>query len=159
MMYTPKHYRLQEWFPKEFFGKMFPIYAERMWTAIDYRALITADRLRERYDTPFIMNTWYSERMIELYGNHQWRGYRDWTCPYLKKGVDTLNLSQHQWGRAQDSVPIGVIDVEEIRNDIINNPFHKDFKYIKGIELDVTWLHLDYRNWDKLNEGLFLFGV
>jgi len=50
-------------------------------------------------------------------------------------------------------------DVEEIRNDIINNPFHKDFKYIKGIELDVTWLHLDYRNWDKLNEGLFLFGV
>lgn len=153
-MYKPNHFKLQEWFPERYFKDLFPIYGELLWLVIDYRALITADRLRERYDTPFIMNTWFSKSMISMYGRHQWRGFRDFTSPYVENNTAFGNISQHRFGRAQDSVPVSDVSVEEIRNDILNDPFHEDFKYIKCIEVDVNWLHLDYRNWDKLNNGI-----
>jgi len=154
-MYKPKHFKLQEWFPPSYFKAMFPIYGDLLWSVIDYRALITSDRLRERYDTPFIMNTWFSNSMMDMYGVHQWRGYRDEHSPYVKNPNSTFgNISQHRFGRAQDSVPVSGVSVKEIRKDIMNDPFHEDFKYIKCIEVDVDWLHLDYRNWDKLNKGI-----
>lgn len=158
-MYVPEHYKLEEWFPPFFFNKMFPYYGKRMWEFMDNRILITADEIRKKYDCPFIMNTWFSDSMIEMYGLHQWRGFRDESCPYLKnEDTDPFGtLSIHRRAGAQDSVPIGDISVEEIREDILKHPFRQPFQYITGVELNVNWLHIDVRNWNKRKWGLKTF--
>jgi len=158
-MYVPEHFKLQGWFPPFFFNKLFPHYGIRLWEYLDNRILITADEIRKRYNCPFIMNTWFSESMMEAYGLHQWRGYRDEFCPYLKKEkIDPFkNLSMHGKGSAQDSVPVGNISVEEIREDILRHPFKQPFQYITGLELDVSWLHIDCRNWNKRKYGIKTF--
>jgi hypothetical protein len=46
--------------------------------------------------------------------------------------------------------------IDLIREDILQNKYPDDFKYITCIEMDVSWLHIDCRNYDKLNNGIKL---
>jgi len=89
------------------------------------------------------MNTWYWN------GRHQYRGFRDFNSSIGAK------LSQHKFGRANDLI-FTEENVENVRKDILADPFHPDFVHITCIEADVSWLHFDVRNHDKEREGILI---
>lgn len=158
-MYKPEHFELRELLSEHYWRTMWPLYGDRLWQIFDERLLITMDRIRERYQCAFIMNTWFKNSLVIAYKYHEWRGYRDHTSEYVEKnGSEGYgNISQHRFGRAADMVPTG-LPAAEIRTQIINSPNHEDFKYITAIEKDVSWLHIDVRNHDKEKHGIKIFG-
>lgn len=150
-MYIPEYFDIREWFPEKFFKKYYPIYGKRLWMVIDKEVLMTGDGLRSHYGA-FLMNTWWSPRLIQQYGYHQWRGYRNPTC---RIGA---TLSQHRFGRAGDLVPL-YVSADEIRNDAIAFPDSPYFKYITCIEepspgKPMGWFHYDKRNWNRGTSGI-----
>lgn len=139
MSYIPKHFVIEEITSPDICDPLNP----NQWFLFDNRILWTADQLRKRYGK-LICNTW------SWNGMHTFRGFRPWACQ-----VGSRN-SQHKLGRALDLIPIEV-DVDEIRNEIIANPNREEFKYITAIESDVSWLHIDCRNYNKARNGLLVF--
>ena len=142
-MYTPKRFQLHELLPEDFYKKN-KVYGHTLWYLFDDRLLRTADRLSIIYGG-MTANTWFTG------GIHQYRVWRPFDC---KVGAD---LSQHKWGRALDLIPINST-AEIIRQDILANPMSNEFRYITCIEKDISWLHIDVRNWDKINEGILIIG-
>jgi len=134
MYYKPDHFELHEVFPRHFY-KAHKHRGANLWFVFDQRILWTMDRLRKKFGR-IVINTWFWG------GNSQYRGFRPFNC-----GVGA-RFSQHKFGRAIDSVPLDY-PVEKIRNQIINEPGNPDFKYITCIEKNVSWLHIDVRNWNK----------
>lgn len=130
-MLKPEGFELYEWLPKDFYKQYYPIYGEKLWFMFDRGIKYSMDRIRKRYNCPFVMNDWYWG------GRNHFRGWRPMDC-----GVGAF-VSQHKFGRAADSKPVGKITIEEIRKDIIAEPWHDDFKYITRIEMDISWLHID----------------
>jgi len=142
-MYVPKHFVLEELLPRQiYFDLMREDKLDYAWGIFDDRILWTADALRIRYGK-MIVNTW------KWGGLSQFRGWRPFDC---KVGAD---WSQHKFGRALDLVPAEV-SVEKIRSDIKAEPFLEHFMYITCIEDNVSWLHFDCRNWDKIKDGLLI---
>lgn len=142
-MYIPKYFKLQEFFPKDYFNQTYSKLGERMWLLIDNRILWTADHLRERYG-PMIANDW----LWRVNNGNNYRGFRPSDCTI------GATFSQHRFGRALDC-KFKHVDVEEIRQEIIQNDAF-DFKYITTVEMDVSWLHFDCRNHDKKRLGIKL---
>ena len=131
-MYKCKHFTLEELLPKQFFSEFFPTHGDKLWQLFRPTALKTIDGLRECYGKMFC-NNW-------KWGGHlQFCGYRPPTC-----GVGSL-LSQHRFANAFDLHPQEV-SVLEIREDILNGKWPT----IRGLEVNVSWLHIDFRNSDHL---------
>jgi hypothetical protein len=108
----------------------------------DDRLLRTMDRLRRRYG-PMVANTWHWG------GNSQERG---WRHEATSTGAE---FSQHKYGRAVDLVPLRQgVTAELIRQDILADPFGSTFEHITCIELEVSWLHIDVRNHNKISQGV-----
>lgn len=126
MTYRCKHFEIRELVPELFWRK----HGERSWLALDDRALITLDALRQRYGKAVVNNYMFG-------GNFHQRGLRTMESEHYNP------LSQHSYGRAFD-VSFFTIDAEAVRQDIYKN-LHL-FPHIKGIEEGVTWLHFDTRN-------------
>jgi hypothetical protein len=143
-MYIPKYFKLQEFFPKDFFKKYHEKLGNVMWALIDNRILWTADVLRDRYG-PMIVNDWLWR--VDKHANN-YRGFRPRDC---KIGA---MFSMHRFGRALDC-KFRHVDVEEVRRDIKDNDSYT-FKHITTIEINVTWLHFDCRNHDKKRHGVKL---
>lgn len=137
-MFIPDCFELYELVPKDTYYQS--RYVSRLWGLFDDRLLKTIHNLRRRYGK-MAMNTWYWG------GEHQYRGWRNENCPIGAK------LSQHKYGRAGDLVPV-FITAKEIRKDILNDPWHDDFKHISCVEMEVPWLHIDCRNRDKRANGI-----
>jgi len=139
-MYIPQHFTLEEFFPEQFFRDYFPRYGQLLWSLFPTEVLWTQDRLRERYG-PCLINDWVAK------GHNRYRGYRPFDCPV------GATLSMHKFALAVDSefpdTPVG-----KIRQDILEDPWHETFKYIRCIESGVSWLHWDFRNHDKKNLGI-----
>lgn len=146
--YNPKHFTVQELVDTDTFTK----FGDQALTFLDCRLLYTLDRIRERYNAPTFINTWSLPGSIEglvLKTTLQFRGYRPVWYPL---GAEH---SQHRHGRASD-VNVLHVDVETIRQDILANPQHEDFKFITCIGQSNTFLHLDVRNWNKATNGILL---
>ena len=139
MSYIPKYFKIEEVTSPDICD---PLDANQ-WFLFDDRILWTADRIRSRYGK-IVCNTWLWN------GQHTFRGFRPWSCQVGSK------RSQHKLGRALDLIPIEVT-VDELRNEIIANPIREEFKFITAIESDVSWLHIDCRNYDKARNGLLIF--
>ena len=156
-MYTPEFFQLYELVPREFYPKDGDLNERiKTWWLLDDRLLWTIDRLRKRYGK-MICNDWfwrtpqdtalYSAWCRDLTIGNQYRGWRPPNCI-----VGSL-MSQHKWGRASDLIPVEVT-VDEIRKDIImNHNLFGDLQHIRAVEMNVSWLHIDVRNWytDKLH--------
>lgn len=136
MVYKCKYFDLKELFPPFIYNNT--ANKEVLWWLMDSRILITIDMLRDKYG-PILCNNW-EQGLRE-------RGFRD---PSTLTGA---KYSQHKHGRAVD-LSFYKTTVDAVRNDILNNPFAEEFKYITCVEIDVTWLHIDVRNWDKTNDGI-----
>jgi len=140
--YKPKYFSLKELVPEEFYHEN-KHRGDYLWTiCFDPRALWTADKLRERFGS-MTVNTWEWPNIKK----HQYRGYRPPSCTIGSK------LSQHRYGRALDLIPRD-IGSEIVRQEILKDPFCKDFQHITCLETDISWLHFDVRNWDKENNGI-----
>ena len=74
--------------------------------------------------------------------NYMWGGDRGWSGLRTKDSSYYSPTSQHSLGKAIDCI-FSAYDVEEVRQYILNNP--DEFPHIGGIELNVSWLHLDVR--------------
>ena len=110
---------------------------------LDPRLLKIADHIREEYG-PMICNTWWNKRLEERWGFHQWRGWRPRDC---KVGAAK---SQHKEGKALDLFPTaGKKLIAEIREDIRKGKFEW-MEPIKGLEMEVEWLHFDLRERESL---------
>jgi hypothetical protein len=138
-MFIPDYFELYELLPPDIYSK-YHGHPQKLWGMFDDRLLKTLHNIRHRYGK-MVMNTWHWG------GQNKYRGWRPWNT---QVGAE---LSQHKFGRAGDPVPVET-SAEDIRLDILADPFHPDFKYITGIEMGVAWLHIDVRNWNKTKYGI-----
>ncbi len=119
----------------------------RIWRLMDSRILWTLVEIRALFG-PIILNDYLWG------GDYHGRGYRDpialidHAC-FVKKGIIRAAwssfTSQHCLGNALDCIFKKIL-VSEVRQDIIQNSEREAYKYITGIEKEVTWLHIDSRN-------------
>ena len=103
---------------KECFPPDFPMH----WRYFDDRILKSADTLRE------------------VFGPLWCNGHGLTQCGFRTEGSKT---SQHRFGRALD-LHSSTHSPESIRKYIIRHP--GKFLYIKFLEIDISWCHIDVRN-------------
>jgi hypothetical protein len=140
-MYKPRFFLLEELaYPGLF--EAFPDAGERLWICFDPRALLTLDRMRERYG-PIIVNNWKSG------GDFSLSGLRP-----MDSRVGAA-LSQHKFGRAFDC-KFRRADPAEVRGDILSRPWSEAFEHITRIEdfQGMGWVHFDVANHDKKRWGI-----
>jgi len=144
--YRTEYFELYELLPKGIYNKYVKNYETALWGLFDERILWTADQLRKIYGR-MTANTW------KWGGRHQYRGYRPGNC---KIGAF---FSQHKYGRGIDLIP-SKYKAQNIRDDIKDDPYKEEFKYITCIEdfKGMSWIHMDSRNWDKRKNGLLIVG-
>lgn len=132
-------FKIQEYVPKE----VYDVHGEGAWTFIDIKLVASVDAIKERFPNgTMTINNW------SWGGNRNWSGLR--TPSALEYYSKTSQHSLHPVDlvfRAIDAVFSGY-DVEEIRQYIIDHP--EEFPYIKGIEMGVSWLHIDVRERDEV---------
>lgn len=143
--FKPDKFQLYEWLPEMFYMKFYPVYGENLWwMLLTYKIRYTAHKLRQRYG-PMTMNDWKWRKGDP--NKNQYRGYRPLDCKIGAK------LSQHKVGNALDA-KFKYVSSDQIRSDIIADPYHEDFKYITCLELNISWLHADCRPYDKKTHGI-----
>ena len=125
-----KYFDIRELVPENVFSDR----GEKSWQLIDDRLIVTLDAIRDRFG-PVVINTWHKG------GGRRECGLR------VPGGAYYRPYSQHSFGRAADCLFVKS-SVEDVREYIINNP--KEFPYVRGVELDVDWLHVDVRNYDEV---------
>ena len=127
-----KYFKLEELVDKKTFEEI----GEKAWELIDPRLIESIDAIKARFpEGSMTINSWLWN------GDRSWSGLRVAGSPYYSK------WSMHSWGKAVDAV-FSKYDVEVVRKYILNNP--KEFPHIKGVELGVSWLHVDVRNRDSV---------
>ena len=127
-----KYFKIHELVPPHIYNK----FKNKAWKFIDSRLIETIDTLKEIFNKgTMIINNYYWN------GGRKWSGLRTPESPYYSE------TSQHSLGNAVD-ILFSDYKVEEVRRYILNNI--DKFPYIKGMELDVSWLHIDTRNEDNL---------
>ncbi|QIB67177.1 hypothetical protein [Kineobactrum salinum] len=150
-MYIPKHFSVEEFVPELAYQER----GEQAWELLDERMLITADQCREEFGPTFV-NTWFSERLIAVYGRREWSGLR--TLGYYQSVHDDdafglhkylTSYSQHKYGRAFDAL-FRDTPADEARDYIRRHP--KQFPYLTAMETGTSWFHGDVRNVRKLME-------
>ena len=140
-MFIPDYFELYELLPPNIYNQ-YHAHPGKLWGMFDDRLLKTLHNLRHRYGK-MVMNTWYWG------GVYKERGWRPWNT------LTGAQFSQHKFGRAGDPIPVE-ISAEDIRQDILKDPFHPDFEHITCLEMNISWLHIDVRNHDKKKNGILL---
>lgn len=140
-MFIPAHFEIYELVPPNIYSR-YHTEVRKIWGMFDERILITAQNLRNRYGK-MVCNDWYWD------GKWKERGWRPWNT------LTGAQFSQHKFGRALDLIPTNT-DVEEIRRDILKDPNHPDFEHITCLEMNISWLHIDCRNYAKKYDGILL---
>ena len=131
MRYEPKYFAIEELMPLDAVDK----YGEsRCWWLMDDRILKAADLLREDFGA-MVINNW------NVGGNYSNSGFR--VPKYDRYSI----TSQHSHGRALDMKPKRC-SVDEIRIAIIED--RARYGAITGLEMGVSWLHIDCRNTEEL---------
>lgn len=133
--YRPEYFRLYELVSRAQYKKWEHY---KLWQRFDPRILAMADAIRVDFG-PMVVNTWFHG------GIHSRRGLRPFDS------LTGATHSQHKFGRALDLVPVKA-SANEIRDRIISYP--SDYRYITTVEMDVSWLHIDCRNWDVSKYGI-----
>ena len=153
-MYTPKYFSIEEIFPKNLVKQG---NHKQLWRLMDDRILWTADQLRKLFGTIIINDYMWG-------GKNQYRGFRDFQAlidlDYLSEHLDIIPkwssfTSQHCFGRALDCKFKNEL-VQDVRSFIIKNEDREEFKYITAIEKEVSWLHIDVRNYAGMHR-FFIF--
>ena len=134
MSYQPRYFGIHELMPPELVNT---VDEKILWMLFDERILMAADALRNRYG-PMCGNDW------KWGGSIRYRGFRP------RDYNQCSQFSQHFFGRGLDLVPEKV-SAEEIRKDLRDNfkvglNMYDGINYIRRIENNVNWLHIDNAN-------------
>ncbi len=125
-MIKAKYFSIEELVDRETFKKR----GDKAWQLIDDRLIYMIDALREKFG-PITINNW------NMGGDREWSGLRTSKSPYYSA------YSQHTFGRAADLIFKNALPCA-VRMEILDN---KDkYPYITGVELDISWVHIDIRN-------------
>ena len=130
--FSPKQFLPQEFLSKDIYIK----WQGKSWMFIDERLLKNYDAVREYLDKPVILNTWFSQSMVD-----RWR-FRSESGLRVPGMVVYSQTSQHSYGRAGDSV--GDWSYAQLRRDIMDSKLV--LPYPASFELDVNWFHMDVQN-------------
>lgn len=128
MIYKCVHFAIHELVPR----RIFEARGEKAWQLLDVNALITLDRLREKYG-PITVNNYYWG------GEREWSGLRTPNSPFYSL------TSQHTYGRAFDCL-FAETTADKVRTDLLINPNGLVAEFINTIEMGTSWLHFDTRN-------------
>jgi len=131
-MYKPNHFGIKELVPKSLYNK----YSSRgdnflFQVVFDERLLRVIDTIREEFGS-MTVNNW------SWGGPFQYRGIRPPDCTV------GAALSQHRFGRAVDMSPKN-ISPDDMRKQIIDDQNSDKWKDIGGLEMGITWFHVDVR--------------
>ncbi len=131
-----KNFKLTEFISKETWDK----YGHGALKYLDDRIIKTCQKLRDELGIPLTINNWHYG------GNRHESGLR-------VEGMKNYSpTSQHTFGRAVDIISAHM-SAEEMRQHIYNNRYN--YPYIKAIERNVSWLHIDCRYTNSNNFILF----
>ena len=131
MRYEPKYFAIEELVPKDALDK----YGEaRCWWMFDERILMAADLLREDFGA-LVCNDWNRG------GKFSHSGFR------IPKYDRYSITSQHAHGRALDLKPKRCT-AQKLREAILAD--RDRYSMITGLEMEVSWLHIDCRNYDGI---------
>ena len=129
---TSKYFVIQELVSEAIYNKR----GEKAWELLNPKLIKTMDTIKERFPLgTMTINNW------------KWGGTRDESGLRTAESGYYSPTSQHSLGNAIDAV-FNAYTAEEVRQDIINNP--SSYPYVKGIETDISWLHVDVRNRDTV---------
>ena len=128
-MAISKYFKAHELVPLQLFNLLNETLCMQM---VDDKLIVSIDAIKERFpDGTMTIN------------NYMWNGDRGWSGIRTKGSPYYSPTSQHSIGKAIDAV-FSKYDIEEVRQYILDNP--TEFPHIKGMELDVSWLHIDVRD-------------
>lgn len=127
-----KHFEIYELVSKD----LYHLKWESAWRYVPEDLITAIDTIKERFP-----------KGTMTINNYFWGGDREWSGLRTPDSKYFSLTSMHSFMRAVDAV-FSDYDVEEVRQDIIDNP--SIYPTIKGLELGVSWLHIDCRNEDKL---------
>ena len=127
-----QYFEIHELVPQHIYEK----YGERAWKFIDDRLILTLDTLKETFSNGTM-----------TINNYKWGGNRKWSGLRTPISSWYSETSMHSFGKAADMV-FSNYTADDVRAYILKNL--DLFPYIKGLELGVSWVHLDTRNEDSL---------
>ena len=133
-MFIPRYFGIKELVPKDFHNKYASMGKGSQFlfqVVFDERLLRLIDKVREQFG-PMTICDW------SWGGASQYRGFRPPDCSV------GATLSQHRFGRAVDMIPKDVMP-GEMRTYIIDNQNSSNWKVVGGLEMDITWFHIDVR--------------
>lgn len=133
-MYICRHFDVREFVPESIYNRL----GANSWEAMDDRILIMADIVRSKFGRT-VCNTWHSKNLQSLIGGYS----RKASGLRLPSDPSFSPTSQHTFGRAVDLITVDT-PVAVAREYILAHP--SEFEFITGVELDVSWLHIDVRN-------------
>jgi len=127
-----KYFEIHEIVSKD----MYHLKGEKAWRYVHKDLIQAIDTLKERFPqgTATINNYYWG-------GDRQWSGLRTPDSPYFSF------TSMHSFMQAVD-IKFSAYTAEEVRKDILTN--QELYPTIKGLELGVSWVHIDIRNEDIL---------
>ncbi len=127
-----KYFEIHELVSEELYERK----GEGAWRYVPVLLIVALDTVKERFPNGTMTINNYAWG-----GNRKWSGVRTPDSPYYSL------TSIHSFLGAIDAI-FSAYDAEEVRQDIINNP--EIYPMVKGIELGISWLHMDIRNEDEL---------
>lgn len=145
-MYIPRHFRVEELVWPEFHAEH-RHRGRALFMAFDARALLTLDRLRERYG-PLVVNDWLWGGEFRLSGLRP-----------LGSGVGAA-LSQHVFGRAFDC-KFRQAAAPEVRAELLAGRLRgpgQVFEHVTRVEdfPGMGWFHFDTGNHDAARDGILV---
>ena len=128
-----KYFKIHELVPK----KMYDDKGESAWRYVQKSHIKILDKIKEHFNLGTM-----------TINNYYWNGNREWSAGRNTGSKWYSEYSMHSYFQAYDIV-FSHYSAEEVRNYIIEN--HKsELEDIGGIELGVSWVHIDFRNEDRL---------
>ena len=138
MYYEPKHFSVKELVTPDIYEAR----GEKALELIDVRIVMILDHLREALDKPITVNSW------SWGGHYSQSGLRD--VEHYGTAEKYFNsFSQHKYGRGVD-FRVEDMTADEVRQYIYDHKDEGALKYVTFVEEDVSWVHVDVRNCERI---------
>ena len=123
------YFQIHELVPQALFET---VHEDILWCMIDDKLIDTIDAIKKKFPLGSM-----------TINNYYWGGDRGWSGVRTKESPWYSDKSQHTRGKAIDAI-FSQYTTEEVRSYILANP--EEFPHVKGVELGVSWLHIDVRD-------------
>ncbi len=127
--YIPDHFSIKELVPPDLYAEM----SDAAIVLLDDRILRILDAVRDHFGVPVTVNNWHTG------GSFKQRGLR------TEMVLGGAKHGPHFYGRAAD-LDVQGMTADAVRREILANQSEEPFDLITGMEMGVSWVHLDCAN-------------